>query len=123
MLKNVIIKLSKEKSSNITEAIMNYYTEILWNTDWDYLIDNTDLDTAVDNAVINTIFNAAEIAIPNKTVCTTRLGLLDQSVRLLENDYCYVIKLSEQIMKVIGQIIVRCEINVLVSLEQPRTNT
>jgi hypothetical protein len=106
MLKNVIIKLSKEKSGNITVAIMNYYTEILRNTDWDYLIDNTDLDTAVDN-VINTIFNAAEIAIPNKTVCTTRLGLLDQSVRLLENDYCYVIKLSEQIMKVIGQIIVR----------------
>ena len=122
MLKNVIIKLSKEKSGNITVAIMNYYTEILRNTDWDYLIDNTDLDTAVDN-VINTIFNAAEIAIPNKTVCTTRLGLLDQSVRLLENDYGYVIKLSEQIMKVIGQIIVRCEINVLVSLEQPRTNT
>ena len=101
---------------------MNYYTEILRNTDWDYLIDNTDLDTAVDN-VINTIFNAAEIAIPNKTVCTTRLGLLDQSVRLLENDYCYVIKLSEQIMKVIGQIIVRCEINVLASLEQPRAST
>jgi hypothetical protein len=122
MLKNVIIKLSKEKSGNITEAIMNYYTEILRNTDWDYLIDTTDLDTAVDN-VINTIFNAAEIAIPNKTVCTTRLGLLDQSVRLLENDYGYVIKLSEQIMKVIGQIIVRCEINVLVSLEQPRTST
>jgi hypothetical protein len=106
MLKNVIIKLSKEKSGNITEAIMNYYTEILRNTDWDYLIHTTDLDTAVDN-VINTIFNAAEIAIPNKTVCTTRLGLLDQSVRLLENDYGYVIKLSEQIMKVIGQIIVR----------------
>ena len=122
MLKNVIIKLSKEKSGNITEAIMNYYTEILRNTDWDYLIDTTDLDTAVDN-VINTIFNAAEIAILNKTVCTTRLGLLDQSVRLLENDYGYVIKLSEQIMKVIGQIIVRCEINVLVSLEQPRTST
>ena len=122
MLKNVIIKLSKEKSGNITEAIMNYYTEILRNTDWDYLIHTTDLDTAVDN-VINTIFNAAEIAIPNKTVCTTRLGLLDQSVRLLENDYGYVIKLSEQIMKVIGQIIVRCEINVLVSLEQPRTST
>ena len=122
MLKNVIIKLSKEKSGHITEAIMNYYTEILRNTDWDYLIDTTDLDTAVDN-VINTIFNAAEIAIPNKTVCTTRLGLLDQSVRLLENDYGYVIKLSEQIMKVIGQIIVRCEINVLVSLEQPRTST
>jgi hypothetical protein len=106
MLKNVIIKLSKEKSGNITVAIMNYYTEILGNTDWDYLIHTTDLDTAVDN-VINTIFNAAEIAIPNKTVCTTRLGLLDQSVRLLENDYGYVIKLSEQIMKVIGQIIVR----------------
>jgi hypothetical protein len=122
MLKNVIIKLSKEKSGNITEAIMNYYTEILRNTDWDYLIHTTDLDTAVDN-VINTIFNAAEIAIPNNTVCTTRLGLLDQSVRLLENDYGYVIKLSEQIMKVIGQIIVRCEINVLVSLEQPRTST
>ena len=72
MLKNVIIKLSKEKSGNITEAIMNYYTEILRNTDWDYLIDTTALDN-----VINTIFNAAEIAIPNKTVCTTRLGLLD----------------------------------------------
>ena len=38
------------------------------NTDWGYLIDNTDLDTAVDN-VTNTIFKAAEIAIPNKTVC------------------------------------------------------
>ena len=67
-VEKVIIKLSKEKSGNITEAVYEQYTDILWNTDWDYLIDNTDLDTAVDN-VTNTIFNAAEIAIPNKTVC------------------------------------------------------
>jgi hypothetical protein len=38
---------------------------------------------------------------------------MDQSVRWLEKDGGYVMKLSEQIMKMIGQIIVWWEINVL----------
>ena len=76
-----IINVEKCNNKTFKRKVWQYhrgnyeqYTDILWNTDWDYLIDNTDLDTAVDN-VTNTIFNAAEIAIPNKTVCIRKHDL------------------------------------------------
>ena len=61
-------KTFKRKVWQYHQGNYELYSDILWNTDWDYLIDNTDLDTAVDN-VTNTIFKVTEIAITNKTVC------------------------------------------------------
>ena len=70
-----IINVEKCNNKTFKRKVWQYYrgnyelySDILRNTDWNYLIDNTDLDTAVDN-VTSTIFKAAEITIPNKTVC------------------------------------------------------